>query len=179
MFKKKDKQSDRLKLKKENLKDTIKLSDSCYIKVTKEGNTATVCKVDLVKGILTDEYKEYITRLVPENEIDQKEILKSLSEISEKLNKETSDLQFTTVELKGKYCTNDLEEVKKSVDNMTETIREEILRAKKLDNYSNLINSKFFLDVKTWSTFKDLDEIELAELLINLKKVYLFYGGNI
>lgn len=174
MFKKKDKQEDIPKPKRRNLKNTLKINDFCYIKVT-ENN---VIKVDLVKNLFTNEYKEYITKLVPEIEIDQKQILKSLSGISEKLDIQVSNLELVTSELKTRYCINDLEVMKKSVDNIKETIREEILRDKKLSNYKDLIKSDFFGDVKTWKVFKDLDDVELAELLINLKKMYQFYNGG-
>lgn len=164
-------------LNEKKLKNGIKISDTQYVVVEKSKNKETeIFLVTTHEKIFDKGVIEQRIKLVPENENQISIILDKLSNITEKLTDNTKEVMEFKLSVSPYINENTVSKLAYDVEHMKDTIREELIRDKKLEENKDLIDSEFFKDLKNIEKFKNLDDLELLDLLKEIENVYTKYS---
>ena len=170
----KEKENKKPKIKRKKLKDTIKISDNQYIKVEKEEKDFKVFVVSIYETLFNDSYMESMVELVPKSEMDYKDLnekmIETLSKLSDKLENMTLKLDNSSAIISR----IDVNEVNKMLneDYLTGLVNSKVQLYEKEKKYKWLIKTEYFKRAKQLPAFKEAGDLEIAEALVTLDKLY-------
>lgn len=150
-------------------KNTIKVNDNQYIKLEKDNR---VFLISTYEKIFSKDCTEYRTELVPKQTIDLEGLNKTVTEILEKLSKN----DFIVDSKNLSFCVSKIDNLENQIVNIKDTIKEEIYKDRKYQENKDLIESDMFKSLKEIEKFKDMNDLELLDLVKKIDEVFSKYG---